>query len=100
MPFFPKGMGIPLEEYPACTKIICPYHHWFIQAVYPTWDENGEHVVIPCPPKLPDTEEPIHIMWWIFICIFEPCEYLLKPRTDHVPIEAEGESYPNSNIIL
>ena len=100
VPLLLKGMGIPRKKYPAWTKLICPYHRWFVQAGYPTWDEVGGHVGIPCLHQLPDMEEPIHIIRWILIFVFEPCAYLLKPHTACVLIEAEGGSSPNLDIFL
>ena len=90
----------PEENYPDWTKPIFPYHHWFIQAGDTTWNEVGGHVGTPCLHQLPEMEKPIHIMWWLLICVFEPCDCFLKPHTAHVPIEAEGGSSTNSNIVL
>ena len=93
---FPKGWGF-------LGRTIQPGPNLFVHIIqegYTTWDEVRGHVGIPCLHQLPDVEEPIHIMWWILICVFEPCDYLLKPHTDHVLIESEGGSSPNSNIVL
>ena len=45
-----------------------------------------------CLHQLPDVEEPIHIIWWFLIFVFDPCAYFLKPHTAHVLIEVEGGS--------
>ena len=58
------------EHKPRAGVFVEPLAHRFIDAVDPTWDKIGGHVLVPFVKHLTHFPKPALVCWWIEFCLF------------------------------